>query len=553
MANSSFEVLRSRRRKLRRMQLAALAEALVVLSGCGAVESASDGEDAEISGQQFGLARHADMASKPRITVRARATRDLDPGAYGELTLVSGSRFADTTLRLSGGQFSFSSIELGNHARIECAKPCTIEVAEDVRTGFDAFIGPSLKRCVNPADVSLTAQGLHARECRLRRDHDFRESERFGERGRDPRTWQPDIGIGPKNDLRARFFAPNGTIRVGAGSSGRADFDARHVALGHRVDIEPAGAPFNFDDGNVCTTDGSCDYATGEALHTPVAEGTPCDDQDLCTTVDTCQSGICTGGAPVVCQALDACHDVGTCSPSTGLCSEPAKADGTICDDSSVCTLGDHCEGGACVGAELVTCAPLDACHEAGVCEPSTGCTNPLRDGANCSNGDFHGATCASMTGGAKPYGALSCTSACTLDSAGCTSEQRALVYCTATISAYSFSAMVSSDGSYTTAMGPMGQTGGSTVTQLSVEALSAVVAAVNALDTSTAGYDHYIGPNTHNMPHRGELDVYGPSKGKILVDSLVDTGAGVREVYRSKDPAATEIRKYACGDLVGL
>ncbi|MBK9262306.1 MAG: hypothetical protein IPM54_21185 [Polyangiaceae bacterium] len=39
------------------------------------------------------------------------------------------------------------------------------------------------------------------------------------------------------------------------------------------------------------------------------------------------------------CTATDACHDVGVCNPSTGQCSNPAKPDGTDCPGGS-CEMG---------------------------------------------------------------------------------------------------------------------------------------------------------------------------------------------------------------------
>lgn len=54
--------------------------------------------------------------------------------------------------------------------------------------------------------------------------------------------------------------------------------------------------------------------------------------------------------ASVVCTALDTCHDVGVCDPSTGACSNPPKADGTTCDDGAACTTNDVCAQGTCSG-----------------------------------------------------------------------------------------------------------------------------------------------------------------------------------------------------------
>ncbi len=52
----------------------------------------------------------------------------------------------------------------------------------------------------------------------------------------------------------------------------------------------------------------------------------------------------------VTCTALDQCHVAGTCNPATGVCSNPTKQDGQICDDGNVCTQGDHCVNGVCMG-----------------------------------------------------------------------------------------------------------------------------------------------------------------------------------------------------------
>ena len=70
--------------------------------------------------------------------------------------------------------------------------------------------------------------------------------------------------------------------------------------------------------------------------------------------------------------------NVGVCDPSTGVCSTPALADGTACNDGNACTQVDTCQAGVCVGHNPVVCAPSDQCHVAGVCNVGTGvCTNP--------------------------------------------------------------------------------------------------------------------------------------------------------------------------------
>ncbi len=139
-----------------------------------------------------------------------------------------------------------------------------------------------------------------------------------------------------------------------------------------------------------CHIAGTCDPATGLCSNPPKPDGSACDDGDLCTIGDTCQAGSCTAGAPVICAALDQCHVAGTCDPSTGTCSNPAAADGTACNDGNACTQTDACQNGVCVGSNPVVCTASDQCHVAGTCDPSTGlCSNPAAtNGTACDDGN---------------------------------------------------------------------------------------------------------------------------------------------------------------------
>src|SRR5262249_33267218 len=101
---------------------------------------------------------------------------------------------------------------------------------------------------------------------------------------------------------------------------------------------------------------GGCDVATGVCSNPARPDGTACTDGNACTQTDTCQAGACVGGNPVVCAASDQCHAVGTCDPSTGACSNPAKPDGAACNDGNACTPTDTCQAGACVGGNPAAC-----------------------------------------------------------------------------------------------------------------------------------------------------------------------------------------------------
>jgi hypothetical protein len=128
--------------------------------------------------------------------------------------------------------------------------------------------------------------------------------------------------------------------------------------------------PSDCDDHNVCSTEECNDHVCGHTDN----DGVMCDDNNACTQTDTCQESTCTGANPVVCAALDQCHDVGTCNSGTGACSSPAKTNGTGCDDGLFCTDLDTCTSGVCGGLPR-DCSDgdpftLDTCNEAeDVCE----------------------------------------------------------------------------------------------------------------------------------------------------------------------------------------
>jgi len=139
-----------------------------------------------------------------------------------------------------------------------------------------------------------------------------------------------------------------------------------------------------------CHEPGVCDPATGVCSNPNTTDGIGCDDGNACTLTDTCVAGVCTGANPVICTATDQCRIAGACDPVTGACSQPAKANGTACDDADACTQRDICVGGSCTGMDPVMCVASDACHAAGVCDPGSGsCSTPVRaDGASCDDGN---------------------------------------------------------------------------------------------------------------------------------------------------------------------
>jgi len=150
------------------------------------------------------------------------------------------------------------------------------------------------------------------------------------------------------------------------------------------------GTPVVCGPSDACHLAATCDHLTGACSALPAPVGTPCSDGNPCNGTETCNgAGFCTPGTPVTCTALDQCHDVGTCDPATGACSTPSKPNGTTCDDGSACTQTDTCQAGTCTGSSAVTCTALNDCHDVGTCTPASGqCSNPLKPaGTPCGSG----------------------------------------------------------------------------------------------------------------------------------------------------------------------
>jgi hypothetical protein len=137
-----------------------------------------------------------------------------------------------------------------------------------------------------------------------------------------------------------------------------------------------------------CHQVGTCNASTGLCSDPPAPNGSSCNDNDACTQTDECQSGVCTGLDPIVCSGPESCY--GTCNPANGECTGDPKPNGTPCTDGSACTQTDACSSGLCVGGDPVVCTPLDNCHLLGTCDPQSGvCSQPLKpNGASCDDGN---------------------------------------------------------------------------------------------------------------------------------------------------------------------
>lgn len=139
------------------------------------------------------------------------------------------------------------------------------------------------------------------------------------------------------------------------------------------------GSPVNCEDGNACTTD-SCNAQIG-CVHLPIA--TTCDDGSACTIGDKCANGECKG-TPLACDDKNPCTD-DSCDPAKGCINTPNTAP---CDDANACTQGDTCAAGACKAGAKLDCDDGNMCTQDG-CDPAKGCwNNAYPDGSACDDGN---------------------------------------------------------------------------------------------------------------------------------------------------------------------
>lgn len=159
------------------------------------------------------------------------------------------------------------------------------------------------------------------------------------------------------------------------------------------------------DDGDACTTE-VCLPSTGECTRLPrgcvgpcrtgrcdplrgceaVADGTPCSDDNSCTTGDLCLAGECVG-TPL--RDGTACRDAfGPCTIGDRCTEGRCSGDSATCPDvdRDRCTF-EFCNflTGACVSLPRRTC---DGACEVAACDAVTGDCVPAADGIACDDGN---------------------------------------------------------------------------------------------------------------------------------------------------------------------
>ncbi len=134
--------------------------------------------------------------------------------------------------------------------------------------------------------------------------------------------------------------------------------------------------------GDACLS-ATCDVATGECVASNL-DGVPCTDGNPCTLGETCSAGKCVGGG-ALCDDKNSCT-VDVCDSKIG-CLHSATTG--PCDDGSVCTVNDVCTDTGCVGApqDATQCDDSNPCTTDS-CDAKVGCVHAAANGAFCYDGD---------------------------------------------------------------------------------------------------------------------------------------------------------------------
>lgn len=368
----------------------------------------------------------------------------LPPGNYGDLEVGDGEEFD-----LGNELYTFSSITMGEEARLTCPSLCEIRVAGRVSIGGGSLFGTEGEESGAGAWVFVL--------------------------GTDGTTKAYDAA--EESTTRARVFAPNGTIHFhGTAGDQFGTFVGESVYLGEGQTIngtETPGEPncsafcaeaievgcaeisnqqecedacnadltgfcsaqarwwvdcFNESANEIYCQDDVAMKASCQAYQnyfyecsviceeaetaptacrtnycecspsscpgysfTPFASGVSCEDGDLCNGAETCDAeGSCASGTPVNPDDGNPCT-IDSCDPQTGLPVYTNVAAGTSCDtDSNVCNGVDACDGlGHClpgIAPEIDDGIPCTTDS----CHPTSGVSHvPKAAGTSCDDGDL--------------------------------------------------------------------------------------------------------------------------------------------------------------------
>ena len=135
---------------------------------------------------------------------------------------------------------------------------------------------------------------------------------------------------------------------------------------------------------------GVCDTATDACVEMPGNNGAPCNFGDACILSASCINGICQPNQQVDCSYLNTECSIGYCDPVGG-CKSMPKNDGAACNDFLFCTVQDQCVNGVCKGFPNTCGAAVNDPCKTGVCnEAQKTCVAVAgNDGAMCDDGNL--------------------------------------------------------------------------------------------------------------------------------------------------------------------
>jgi hypothetical protein len=160
-----------------------------------------------------------------------------------------------------------------------------------------------------------------------------------------------------------------------------------------KLGCQNLASPGPCDDGNPCTSgdacspSGSCTAGVNQCQCQVEADCGKFEDGDLCNGTLSCQAGQCVvkAGTAITCADAGICV-TSTCEPKSGKCVSNPKANGTACDDQNLCTGSDSCQGGACQG-QFAVCDDGNPCT-VDKCDAQKGCVSAPATGQACDDGN---------------------------------------------------------------------------------------------------------------------------------------------------------------------
>ena len=143
------------------------------------------------------------------------------------------------------------------------------------------------------------------------------------------------------------------------------------------------GSGVDCDDDNECTSD-SCDEKIG-CIH--VNNNASCSvDDSPCSTKGECADGICVGATGNPCKDDNPCTN-DLCDAESGECAYEYNSEG--CDDGDLCTTEDMCVQGTCTGQKVDCSQTGNPCLQP-LCNPETGTCDLAQDeGTPCPDADL--------------------------------------------------------------------------------------------------------------------------------------------------------------------